>query len=68
MHLGPEEPDYEGLIVTLRAIASRPEDFTPAAISISTTMAADALEPDRRAVEPCLPHCEGQMAMFEPSS
>jgi hypothetical protein len=65
MHLGSDEPDLQSLVTTLRALADNPTKFSPATISMTAAMAAEALggPPAIRASH--APACPGQMSIYD---
>lgn len=64
MHLGPEEPYHQSLILTLRAISDNPEAFHLSAIAMACRMASDAL--DARMTRPEQgPQLEGQTSIYD---
>lgn len=65
MHLGNEGPDVEALVTTLRALADNPTKFSPATISITAAMAAEALGGPPAIQASPGPACPGQMTIYD---
>lgn len=64
MHLGPQEPDHQSLVFTLRAISDNPEAFHLSAVAMACRMASDALDGLVERI-PSDPQLEGQTSIYD---
>jgi len=65
MHLGSDEPDLQSLVTTLRAMADDPTKFSPATISMTAAMAAEALGGPPAMQAPQMTACPGQLSIYD---
>lgn len=65
MHLRNEGPDVEALVTTLRALTDNPTKFSPATISITAAMAAEALGGPPAIQASSGPACPGQISIYD---